>query len=473
MSADNAFLVLEGRFVGGSYGGIEWPPSPFRLLQAIVAGNRSADAPGLDWLERQAPPLILASDEPATVHFRRAIPNNADPRKPHTASSMRAIRLRRIEPEKQALCYLFPLRTADDHDAARDLISSAEGVHTLGSGEDMCVMHGRITSAAPQSDAGTHLWLPQARVTASVRCAGEVLLRVPTAGSLTSLEQRFQAFQRRLHAGAEGFARPVTAPALHRVIAYRVSEFTPRSAYVAFRLLQTDSDSPGRFHAEDAVVVAGMLRHAAMRLAESHAPELADFSAGHAAADDADCRLSWVPVPSVGHRHADGQIRRALWLARAADADRLGTLAAGIPATGLSLIDQNSGECVARALPVDASEEAVLGHIDGPAREWRSITPVILPGDYGGGNLRVMTRLIHKAVREAGIDVGLIENIEFSKTGFLPQAPRISEVRLKDWKARNLILYHVRLRFTRALHGPIVLGRGRHYGLGMFCANLE
>jgi len=84
-----------------------------------------------------------------------------------------------------------------------------------------------------------------------------------------------------------------------------------------------------------------------------------------------------------------------------------------------------------------------------------------------------MTKLLHKALREAGIDPGLVEEAEFSKTGFLRRAARLREVRLKDWKAKNLILYHVRLRFRSPVRGPIVLGRGRHFGLGLCCANPE
>src|SRR5207247_834017 len=67
MAAGPDFLVLEANFLAGTYGGAEWPPAPFRLLQAIVAGCRSIDVPGLDWLEQQPPPFILATDEPEAI----------------------------------------------------------------------------------------------------------------------------------------------------------------------------------------------------------------------------------------------------------------------------------------------------------------------------------------------------------------------------------------------------------------------
>ena len=81
MTAGLEFLVLEASFLAKTYGGAEWPPAPFRLLQAIVAGCRSITAPGLAWLEQQPAPFVLATDEPAALRFKRSIPNNADPRK--------------------------------------------------------------------------------------------------------------------------------------------------------------------------------------------------------------------------------------------------------------------------------------------------------------------------------------------------------------------------------------------------------
>ena len=62
---------------------------------------------------------------------------------------------------------------------------------------------------------------------------------------------------------------------------------------------------------------------------------------------------------------------------------------------------------------------------------------------------------------------------EFSKQGFMPQAVRIRDLKLKNWKAKRLELQHVRLHFSNPIRGPIVLGRGRHYGIGLFCANPE
>jgi CRISPR-associated protein Csb2 len=469
MGAGPDFLVLEARFLAGTYGGLEWPPSPFRLLQAIVAGCRGIDVPGVGWMEQQSAPFILAADEPVAVRFRRSIPNNADPRKPQSALSLRDIVHRRVE---TSVRYCYPLRSPSDHDAALLVIDAASHVHTLGTGEDMCTVSGHVTSLAPESSSSVRLWLPMSEGAPGVRVDFEVWLRVAVPGSLRSLEDRFQAFQGRLHSGEDGYARPVAAPALHRIVGYRPSNDMPRTALYTLRLGQPgDEESFRRFRAEDAVVVAGMLRHAAMGLAKGCSPSLGDFAAGYGTEAAPGQRMSWVPLPSVGHAHADGLIRRALWMARAVDAERLGDLVASVPTDGVPLVDEATGQCVAVAGPVDPSDEPVLRHYLAPATDWVSVTPVVLPGDYGGGDLRVMTKLLHKAIRESGIDPGLVRGAEFSKSGFIRQAARLSEVKLKDWNAKNLILYHVRLRFRSAIRGPVILGRGRHFGLGLFCAD--
>ncbi|MDW7968694.1 MAG: type I-U CRISPR-associated protein Csb2, partial [Thermoanaerobaculum sp.] len=66
------YLVLTVRFFDArvharsSSGEPEWPPAPFRLFQALLAGAGQAGGPtseereALGWLERQPPPSIRA-----------------------------------------------------------------------------------------------------------------------------------------------------------------------------------------------------------------------------------------------------------------------------------------------------------------------------------------------------------------------------------------------------------------------------
>ena len=88
MSSHLCFSIqfLSGLFHGRRDGGEpEWPPSPMRLFQALVAASaaKSGDefaeraAPALRWLEQQPPPLIVAPPATVTTPYRLSVPNNA------------------------------------------------------------------------------------------------------------------------------------------------------------------------------------------------------------------------------------------------------------------------------------------------------------------------------------------------------------------------------------------------------------
>ena len=178
-------------------------------------------------------------------------------------------------------CYAIPAQTSAETIASA--LEAAYAVHTLGVGEDMCVVEGRVSISRPESKNGITLWQPTGAPTL-VSQTGEVRLNVPVAGSLTSLEERFQAFQQRLDQQAHGYGRPVLPPARHGVVAYRSSDDAPRWAVVPLTLCQPgQTNKPARFHAERTVVVAGMLRHACMQLAGNGL--LADFNSPRHIAD--------------------------------------------------------------------------------------------------------------------------------------------------------------------------------------------
>lgn len=467
MSAMARCVVLEARFLAGTYGGVEWPPSPFRLLQAMVAGLRGVDQPGLVWLEAQSPPTILAEPEPPVVQFRRSVPNNANPTKADALTTMRDMAVRR---PAHTVSYLYALAGDEGADGLPALQTAAHAVHTLGTGEDMCAVQVCVLEAPPCTPPGWSLWTPQAPA-GMVRHTGERRLRVPVPGSLASLQQRYLAAQHRLDQTHTGYGRPVLAAGQHGVVAYRRAQDTPRTAMLALRLVQPGApQAPARFHPAQAVVVAGMLRHATMQLAGKG--PLADFAAGYGPAADADRRLSWLPVPSVGHVHADGRVRRAILSCRAHDWQALAELWGQATDQGLALVDAHSGEHLAWALPMADEADPVLEHYLRPSLSWHTITPMIMPGDHAH-NQRLLNRLVLKALREAGIDPDLLVHAEFSHLPWTAQGVALRDLKLKDWQAKRLILQHVRLRFREPVAGPVVLGRGRHYGVGLCVANPE
>src|SRR5579884_398418 len=82
MSDDGIAIAVT--FLAGRYHGAEWPPSPARLYQALVAGVMTGGyrmlfpevEPALRWLEHQDPPTVLVSRSRRSAPYRIAVPNN-------------------------------------------------------------------------------------------------------------------------------------------------------------------------------------------------------------------------------------------------------------------------------------------------------------------------------------------------------------------------------------------------------------
>jgi len=85
--------------------------------------------------------------------------------------------------------------------------------------------------------------------------------------------------------------------------------------FAAFEL----RDEHGRFRSvrwQDTMVVAAWLRHVAgeyLKKVEGQPQNWIDsYVLGHGTGDARGQRLSYIPLPTIGHPHADGRVRRAL-----------------------------------------------------------------------------------------------------------------------------------------------------------------
>src|SRR5438094_762295 len=82
-----SFRFLDPAFHGRRDGGVpEWPPSPLRAFQSLVAaaGARSRGRElssrtrgALEWLEQQGPPFLIAPSGFSASGYRLSVPNNA------------------------------------------------------------------------------------------------------------------------------------------------------------------------------------------------------------------------------------------------------------------------------------------------------------------------------------------------------------------------------------------------------------
>ncbi|MBF0335851.1 MAG: type I-U CRISPR-associated protein Cas5/Cas6, partial [Alphaproteobacteria bacterium] len=149
MSGARALLVtlrlLDGRYHGAG----DWPPSPFRLFQALVAGayggRWAAEPPeakdrAFRWLEGLPAPLIAAPPVRAGAAFTHFVPNNDLDAVGGDPARLADIRVpKRVRPlivtGEAALLYAWRF-DRDDDGHARLLCRLAERLHRLGRGVD-------------------------------------------------------------------------------------------------------------------------------------------------------------------------------------------------------------------------------------------------------------------------------------------------------------------------------------------------
>ena len=178
-------------------------------------------------------------------------------------------------------------------------------------------------------------------------------------------------------------------------------------------------------------------------------------------------RLRLTPLPSIGHEQADGAIRR-LWVTPPTqgpfDPDDVTWALDGVMVANQALLMP--------ATPTDAFERHYGIHRS--YTTWESVTPVVLPhlpqGQHSTGldRLRQEARLAHavaQAMRHARIRAQLdsirVQREPWHRYGH-PSQDFSTEGR---WTPDRF--WHVRMRLTRPVMGPLVLGDGRFVGLGV------
>ena len=328
-------------------------------------------------------------------------------------------------------------------------------------------------------------------------------------GTLDDLTHRHERFLSRL--GSDGFA-PLPLLSAYTTIAYRREIEQPTRPVAAFSLLKLDASGFCSFDTHRrALSVAGMLRSVA-RLASENAgwteESINAFVLGHGEPKGGarhvavgPQRFAYLPLPSIearstGKARVVGSVRRAM-LAVFADESQAVIDWARRALPGQELVDKDSKQPVA-LLSLLPANDAVLGRYIQPATTWSSVTPVVLPGYDDPAHFRRRLKLgtsadeqkrllgqlddridglLRKAIRQAGYAQGLADHagLEWRKVGFWPGSDPADSHGVPD-HLRKFARYHVRIvwRDTQDrpidVRGPVCLGAGRFYGVGLFAA---
>ncbi|MGQ0637395.1 MAG: type I-G CRISPR-associated protein Csb2 [Planctomycetaceae bacterium] len=495
-------LLIAVRFHDSRYYGAgDWPPSSARLFQALVAGI-GQDGPldddtskPLEWLETLAPPVIAA----AHMTFGMTIPMHFVPNNDLDAHGGQASKLGKTRTAfKVWKPKLFDQETEflyawqfDDTDAslsnAKRICEYAERLYQLGRGVDQAWAFGEVIES--REFENRVLAYPGVVYRPTGGQQGIELLR-PQRGSLKTLKDRHRMKSQRFKAQRQGksvklqFARipePQFASATYnsppsRQI-FELRSRTSQASLVAWPLSRVG------------ILVLAIRDRAVVRL-KAALPEqesqIEKCLVGRKAdgRDDAPktARVRILPLPSIGHDHADHAIRRILvevpaeCLLRSEDVFWAFSGADHVDSDGKPHFVLTSG--------AEESMQRWYG-VTGPAYgRWRTITPAALPeiakrrrieptrraaeakrgAERASEQQRAAIEVI-QALRHADLptDVGAIR---VQREPFEANGQRV-EMFAPGTRFQKERLWHVELTFTAPLSGPLIFGDGRYCGLGL------
>lgn len=470
----------------------EWPPSPLRAFQAVVAASAGRwnerrrinhTLAALQWLEvLPLPDIVAAVGVASDVKCQFYVPDNtADLLVP---AWIRGDFTKQVKRTEKVVCpthltgdavhYLYPL--PNGHCPHLDMLTSAaRSITHLGWGVDMVVGDASIMSGDQAAALDGQRWQPTP--------VGGTPLRVPTEGTLDDLRRKHEAFLNRL--SSNGF-RPVPPLKVFRVRGYRRNDEPAQRPYRVFELRKIDGHR-FRYSHRKLIHITGMARHLAIKTMKDYPPTgvgsewIESYIAGHTAEGAQEHRqLSYLPLPSVGHQHADPGVRRIMIAAPLGDDVWLDYVARHLAGRLLEPLRGDEFADSDAPLLVPVRHDNVARFYTQPANAWASVTPVILPG-HDDHKPKKTRKLIEKALAQCGIE----QLCEFEWSPFSRFPKSLSAHKYdKDKKPTGYIrpdhlltqtAVHLKLRFKDGLKvpGPIAIGAGRHCGLGLFAADRQ
>ncbi|MDA8072456.1 MAG: type I-U CRISPR-associated protein Csb2 [Actinomycetota bacterium] len=449
-SADD--LAITGELDTG-----EWPPSPARLFAAFVAADgtgercRLTSGEELKLLERADPPVIVAdplSDVCRTPLENRFVVVNKrqeSTTQEYPARQVAEVRLgSRLSPRTPRLWFAWPDLDLDASTVDALRVRAAR-ISYLGCADSPVRVS--VSDEAPPDDAPT-TWLPTEE-------GGPGCISLPVAfpGLLEALDAAFERFT------SGEVVRRAWLPSLRRWYTPGTEAAMPPRPEVIW--LRFDRPLPGR----SALAATEALRSATLELYDRWAAtspgDLPPVLLGHGYSGAGFQHVHWLALPDVGHRFANGRLYgAAVWLPPGTPADivvgvrrALGHLSelvtAGGRSTPVRLYD-------GAARPVAATP----GRWVGPSRLWATVFPVVHER-WGRVDLaQVATWCRHAGLPEpvdfASADVPFVEG---------GAVLRPDEVHRQGRERRPYS--HLVVEFSEPITGPVMLGRGRQFGMGL------
>ncbi|HLH13067.1 MAG TPA: type I-U CRISPR-associated protein Csb2 [Methylovirgula sp.] len=505
-------LLLSVRFHDGSYHGMgDWPPSPARLFQALVAGAARGETlsdevvKALEWLEGLTPPFIAAPSAHVGRPFNNFVPNNdrdvveakrirgsfhSEADYQNAVAKQRTGKLIRphVFDATVPLIYAWTFENgagAERH--ACTIRQIADKLYQLGRGVDMAWATGEFIADAAEVEAqlrahGGVRWSP------NERGDGKTLL-CPRPDSLASLTERFNKARgrfKRIEQGKKALFAQAPKPNFKPV------PYNSPSTFLLFDIRKGDAFAPRSI--DRVVTLTGTIRDLAAERLKASTWRREDpkrelwiekiFVGRDAVEADKARRIRISPLPSIGHAQVERSIRRLLVTVPPDCPIAAGDVAWAF--SGLAIgSDKETGEIIEL---VPAGDRTMLGHYGvedaAPARLWRTITAAVLPEravrrridphrmyeEAKGGAERAQENAaaesaVRQALRHASIETPA-QAIQVQREPFEGKGRR-AEAFAKEPRFVKERFWHVEVAFAQAIQGPLLIGDGRYLGLGL------
>ena len=503
-------LIVSVRLYERRYHGAgEWPPAPARLFQALVAGAglggplEDQDCRALAWIETLDHPLIAAPRVHDGHTVTQYVPNNdldsvgGDPHRIAEIRLATKVFKPRLLDDSEPFKYVWIVKQTDDenHEAHISVVCGlAQRLYQFGRGVDFACAWGEVVDDAQLEEC---LSSYPGTIHRPSSGGGGVSLKCPMPGSLKSLQDRYLDFGKRFYAEQRGrVARQTFTKA--SMPHFALIAYDSPSTRLVFDLRKIDDrESFAMWPLTATGQLAEILRDGATSRLTSAMParragiekilvgRQTDATDKIPAAE----RIRIIPLPSIGHYHADRGIRRVLI-----------EVPPGSPLTaddvrwafsGLEPLDPETKASLGITVTLAADENGadMLKHygIGGGQghQSWRTVTPAALPdsaarrridpdhqvGEAKSGQERAQESAkagaaVVQALRHAGVSVRA-EAIRVQREPFESNGERV-ETFAKGTRFSKHSLWHVEIEFAGNVAGPLVIGDGRFLGLGLF-----
>ena len=286
-----------------------------RLYEALLAGTRTGyrgaewsegKANAFRWLAQCQPPLIVSPVAQAASTYTFFGPNNDSDKPEEQERKGKLARPHRLR-DGETVYYIWRIEETGwlaAHHLAEILCREARHLLALGWGIDQVVGNGRVMTDAEVGALKGRRWRAW-----SARWPGSRTWRVPCADSLEDLERVHETFLQRVR-GNQYF--PQLRFSKFETVTYISDNAMPVRFYAAFELPEGVA-----FRGVNAAKVAAMLRSLASRCAKADTHQFpggsGTYVAGHIGKEQrTPPRFSYLPLPTIGHEHADGMVRRLI-----------------------------------------------------------------------------------------------------------------------------------------------------------------